>query len=58
VEKKETEMYVLFFRYKGVLDNFSGYMYRSDDSPPRNEFGGDYFEVIRLRPHWYWIASN
>lgn len=49
---------VFFFTFRGVLDNFSGYMYRSDDNPPRREgFWGDWKQIVQKRPHWFFCAS-
>ena len=49
---------VFFFTFRGVLDNFSGYMYRSDSRPPELlDFGGDWHEVKEVKPHWYWMSS-
>jgi hypothetical protein len=49
---------VLFYTYRGVLDNFSGNMYRSNDTPPPEDFmGGDWAETTRKEPHWYFCAS-
>ncbi len=49
---------VFFFTFRGILDNFSGFMYRSDDTPPSPyDFGGDWKQIIKLRPHWYFCAS-
>jgi len=50
---------VFFFTFTGVLDNFSGFMYTSDDRPPGTmSFLGDWFQVDRWRPHWYFCASR
>jgi hypothetical protein len=59
VERNGKETYVFFFTFRGILDNFSGFMYRSDDTPPKNgDFGGEFFEIERLRKNWYWVAAN
>jgi hypothetical protein len=49
---------VFFFTFVGILDNFSGFMYRSDDRPPPpDDLGGDWHQTIRMRPHWFFCAS-
>lgn len=49
---------VFFFTYRGILDNFSGFFYRSDADPPNAaDVGGDFKEIKKLRDHWYWAAS-
>ena len=58
VEYHEEKIYVFFFTYRGILDNFSGFMYRSDGTPPQNgDFGGDYFQTKWIKDNWYWVAS-
>jgi hypothetical protein len=49
---------VFFYTFLGILDNFSGYMYRSNGAPPDQDFmGGDWAEITRKEPHWYFCAS-
>jgi hypothetical protein len=49
---------VYFFTFRGVLDNFSGYMYRSNDTPPPHHFiGGDWKQIERKQPQWFFCAS-
>ncbi len=49
---------VFFFTFAGVLDNFSGFIYRSDDNPPQaGDFGADWQQVEQKRAHWYFGAS-
>lgn len=58
VERKNRSVSVFFFTFRGVLDNFSGFVYRSSGDPPTDEdFYGDYKEIIKLRDRWYWAAS-
>lgn len=47
---------VFFYTFRGILDNYSGFVYRSDGSSPS---GGteQYHEIERLTEHWYWVAS-
>lgn len=50
---------VLFFDYRGILDSFSGFVYSSDDAPPAaDDFGGNFFEIERLRKNWFWVSSK
>ena len=59
IQRQGNETYVFFFTFRGILDNFSGFMYRSDDTIPKNsDFGGDFFYTKRLTPNWYWTASH
>jgi hypothetical protein len=50
---------IFFFDFRGILDSFSGFVYSSDDSPPRDgDFGGRFAEVERLRKNWFWVTST
>ena len=58
VEQEEDVIRVLFFTFRGVLDNFSGIIYSSADVEPQNNvFGADAKEIEKLKDNWYWIAS-
>ncbi len=59
IDKRDGVTRIFFFTYRGILDNFSGYMYRSDDNPPQEfDFGGDWSQVEKKRPHWFFCASK
>jgi hypothetical protein len=59
IDKSDGATSVFFYTYRGVLDNFSGYMYRSNDTPPTPGAGfGDWFQVTQQQPHWYFCASR
>lgn len=50
--------YLFFYTFRGVLDNFSGLLYVSDDKlPKKNIFGSDTKQLIKIRENWYWLAS-
>jgi hypothetical protein len=50
---------IFFFDYRGILDSFSGFVYSTDDSPPRDgDFGGRFVEIERLRQNWFWATSR
>lgn len=49
---------VFFFTFRGILDNFSGFIYSSfDQKPQEDDFGGDYKEIKRMGKNWYWVSS-
>ncbi|MNR19056.1 hypothetical protein D3C85_1358200 [compost metagenome] len=49
---------VFFFTFRGILDNFSGFIYSSSDQEPQQEdFGGDFKEIKRIDNNWYWVSS-
>jgi len=59
VERSRDATYILFFTYRGVLDNFSGFMYRSDNTlPAEGDFGGNWAEKKRIDQNWFWVASH
>jgi hypothetical protein len=50
---------ILFFSYRGILDSFSGFVYSTDNVPPKNgDFGGQFVEIIPLRKNWFWATSR
>ncbi|THB67335.1 MAG: hypothetical protein D6B26_01710 [Spirochaetaceae bacterium] len=59
VEQHEENTYIFFYTYRGVLDNFSGFMYRSDNSIPQDgDFDSVFAEIKAYSTNWYWTASN
>ena len=57
VERDGVSTKVFFFTYRGILDNFSGFAYTSEETLDRTAFNGDFKELNKLRDHWYWAAS-
>ena len=59
VEPTEGSSNIFFFTFRGVTDNFSGFVYRSDDKQPSNgDFGCDYVNLIKMREYWYWMSCS
>jgi hypothetical protein len=59
VTKKNGQVSIFFFSYRGILDSFSGFVYSTDNAKPeKGDFGGNFVEVEQLRPNWYWAASR
>jgi hypothetical protein len=59
VRFRQNETLILFFDYRGILDSFSGFVYSTDDVPPKpGDFGGKFFEIERLRKNWFWVSSR
>lgn len=57
--RRQSDTLILFFDYRGILDSFSGFVYSTDDLPPKTgDFGGEFFEVDRLRKNWFWVSSR
>lgn len=58
VEQKGKDYSVLFFTFRGILDNFSGFVYAPNDQKPLiDDFGGDFKEIKKIDENWYWVAS-
>ena len=49
---------VFFFTFLGVLDNYSGYMYRSDGTSPPQGLFGDWAEIVQKQPDWFFCSSR
>ena len=47
----------IFFTYRGIIDNYSGFVYDSDEAA-QEELSGEYFEVEKLCDSWYYCASR
>jgi hypothetical protein len=57
--RRESDTLILFFSFRGILSSFSGFVYSTDDLPPKNEdFGGSFVEIDRLRKNWFWVSSR
>lgn len=57
--RRQSDTLILFFDYRGILDSFSGFVYSTDDLPPKTgDFGGKFFQIERLRNNWFWVSSN
>ncbi|HWK21651.1 MAG TPA: hypothetical protein VNS08_01350 [Ureibacillus sp.] len=49
---------VLFFTYRGMLDNFSGFVYSPNDKKPnQSDFDGDFKQIEKLDENWYFVGS-
>ncbi|MCP4421527.1 MAG: hypothetical protein GY805_33365 [Chloroflexi bacterium] len=50
---------LFFFTERNAPHNFSGYLYRSDNTPPQlGDFMGRWRFVAQKRPHWYFCVSE
>lgn len=46
VETKGKAKLILFFTYRGMLDNFSGFVYNlNDNKPSKSDFNGDFKQI-------------
>lgn len=58
VERYESGIGVFFFTFRGILDNFSGFIYRNDNACPNStDFSGDFKQIKKIGEGWFWAAS-
>lgn len=59
VQTSTSTLHVFFFTFRGVVDNFSGFIYRSDDAyPSEGDFGCEYMNVLKMKNYWYWVSCS
>ncbi|AXI30645.1 hypothetical protein [Priestia megaterium] len=58
VETKGKTKSILFFTYRGMLDNFSGFVYDPNDhKPSKGDFDGDFKQIEKVHKNWYYVSS-
>lgn len=58
VERENGVTKVFFYTVRGMRDNFSGFIFRSDALKPSNEdFDGDFKRIEKFRDHWFYAVS-
>lgn len=58
VEGHPPDISIFFYTYRGMLDNFSGFIYKPGNEEPSNsDFGGDFKEIKKIKGHWFFAAS-
>ena len=64
-DKVTTVLFHTNFKYKliwgrgGYLNGFSGYLFRSDDTPPPESFKGLFWDQVRrIKPNWFYYDST
>lgn len=58
LETKGKETSILFFTYRGMLDNFSGFVYDPNDhKPSKSDFDGDFKQIEKVHKNWYYVSS-
>ncbi len=60
IEKKDEKLNVLFFTFRGILDNFAGIIYKEDNTPPNpdNFNCGTLIESTKLDENWFWMSCT
>ncbi|MGG1887797.1 hypothetical protein ABDI02_17455 [Priestia megaterium] len=58
VETKGKAKSILFFTYRGMIDNFSGFVYNpNDNKPSKSDFNGDFKQIKKVHKNWYYGSS-
>jgi len=58
VETKGKAKSILFFTYRGMIDNFSGFVYNpNDNKPSKSDFNGDFKQIKKVHKNWYYVSS-
>ncbi|MFP7732412.1 hypothetical protein ACLHDF_03130 [Priestia aryabhattai] len=58
LETKGKAKSILFFTYRGMLDNFSGFVYDpNDNKPSKSDFDGDFKQIEKVHKNWYYVSS-
>ncbi|MGP3610995.1 hypothetical protein [Anoxybacteroides rupiense] len=58
IEKNNDDYTIFFFTFRGISDNFSGFVYSPNDQrPSKHDFSGDFKEIKRLDKNWFWVGS-
>ncbi|HHK5548967.1 TPA: hypothetical protein ACQUHN_005541 [Bacillus thuringiensis] len=58
VQEKENSTLIFFYTYRGILDNFSGFIYSFNDIKPiKSDFNSDFNEIIKVEKNWYYVTS-
>ncbi|MCP1399516.1 hypothetical protein [Bacillus cereus] len=58
VQEKENSTLIFFYTYRGILDDFSGFIYSFNDIKPiKSDFNSDFKEIIKVEKNWYYVTS-
>lgn len=58
IEELDGEYSILFYTYKGIQDDFNGYIFSPNEKKPSiYSFGGDLKEIQRIDENWYYVIS-
>ena len=61
VEEHDDKTYVLFFTFRGVLDNYSGFLYVPDGGSPSlfSDLDEQQFtQIVPLEENWYFVSHR
>ncbi|AJH19153.1 hypothetical protein EXW32_15100 [Bacillus mycoides] len=58
IQQNKNGISVFFFTYRGILDNFSGFIYTPNDTRPNKyDFNNEYKEITKIEKNWYYVTS-
>lgn len=60
VQEHDGLTYVLFFTFRGILDNYAGYLYVPDGGDPRRfmDLHEDTTEFVLMKPNWIYVSHH
>ncbi len=59
VQRQGDKLKILFFTFRGVLDNFAGFVYTSDGlTPKRGDFAGEFIIIRKVRDRWFYVSAH
>lgn len=59
VQHDGDKLKIFFFTYRGILDNFAGFIYSSDNSAPKSgDFSGDFYLTNKIQDKWYYVEAD
>lgn len=57
IEKFDGQEYYLFYTFRGIIDNYSGFVHITDGSPPGSMYRY-YYQVEKMYDGWYYCSSK
>ncbi|PZD96978.1 hypothetical protein DNH61_04850 [Paenibacillus sambharensis] len=57
IEGNGSDVQVLFYTYRGVIDNYAGFIYTADGGRP-NEIFGEFIQVEKMGENWFWVSAT
>jgi len=55
--RNESRLFVFFFTFQGILNNYSGFAYVSDNNKSSASLGGHQIEVKKMADYWFWCEA-
>jgi len=59
IENNYKNKIILFYTYRGIMDNFSGFIYIPNGYILHNEiFNSEIIQKVKINNNWYWVACS